>query len=167
MMNSNEDGGKSIRIKSTSDNYGSFINVGELLEGLNHESFNDEYKDEAPIFIHQLLNEENYEPLTTVLICGNCNKIHLESGYEDTSNYVLNSKSIVYQDYRKSENPKYISRAELIDILERIDDKKAPIGICSTFDEGSNPLTDVIKCSPECEAVHLLTGYRKKNINEN
>ena len=156
-----------IIVISKSDRVGNYINVGELLEALKNEAFNNEFKEQAPVFIHEASPEGKPEPLTAVYTCGNCDKLHLEAGYDDTAHYVLNNKSVIYQDYRNQQQPKFISRSELMDILERIEDKKSPVGICTTFDDGANPLTEVLKCSPECEAVHLITGYKTNAIHEN
>jgi hypothetical protein len=166
-MMKNEDGEKPVVIKSTSNKVGISINVGELLEALKNEAFNNEFKDKAPVFLHEASSEGKPEPLTAVYVCGSCDKLHLDAGYDDTAHHVLGKKSIIYQDYRNQEQQKFISRAELIDILERIQEKKKPVGICTTFDNGANPLTEVLKCSPECEAVHLITGYKSNAINEN
>jgi len=156
-----------IIIISKSNKIGSYVNVGELLEALNNEAFNTEFKDQAPVFIHQASPEGKPEPLTAVYSCGSCDKLHLEAGYDDTSHFVLNNKSVIYQDYRNQIPTKYVSRAELIELLEKMKDKKSPVGINTTLDEGINPLTEVLKCSPECEAVHLVTGYKTNAINEN
>lgn len=151
-----------IIIKKTSDKVGLIINAGELLQALSDKVFKNADFD-APILIHEASNKEDAvcEPLTAVFKCGSCDRLHLEAGWLDTSNIVLDAKSVIFQDYRDKE-PKFIQRNELIEILSTID-KKAKVAISTQRDRKISPLTAVMKCSDECPSVHLTTGYELSN----
>ena len=146
------------------------VKVGELLKALKDKAFKDS-PDEAAIFIHQTSgdeNEEDMQPLTAVLFCGekNCQNLHLQSGWYDTANEVLSKNAIIFQDYRDRED-KYVIRKELIEILNSIENKDTKVIICTTGDEGLTVLTTVLKCSDDCPSVHLLGGYNIESYNPN
>lgn len=146
------------------------VKVGELIKALKDKAFKDS-PDEAPIFIHQTSgdeNEEDMQPLTAVLFCGEktCQNLHLQSGWYDTANEVLSKNAVIFQDYRDRED-KYVIRKELVEILNSIPNKDMKVIICTTGDIGLTVLTTVLKCSEECESVHLLGGYNSESYNPN
>lgn len=147
---------------------GFYVSAGELLKALKDKVFKNS-PDEAPVFIHQTSGIEDYEvdsqPLTAVLFCGSCDKLHLQSGWYDTANEVLTKNAVIYQDYRDRED-RYIIRKELIEILTTIP-KDTKIIIATTGDESLTILTTVLKCSDECPSVHLLGGYTNEAYNPN
>lgn len=160
----------SLILVDKSHTAGFSVKVGELLKALKDKAFK-ESPDEAPIFIHQTSgdeNEEDMQPLTAVLFCGEktCQNLHLQAGWYDTANEVLSKNAVIFQDYRDRED-KYVIRKELIEILNSIQDKDTKVIICTTGDIGLTVLTTVLKCSEECPSVHLLGGYNSESYNPN
>ena len=160
---------ETIIITDKTNTSGQMLDVGELLKALNHEAFDN---PEGLVLIHNIENQENDPlPITAVFMCGNCDKLHIDSGWGDTSDLIIDRNSIIYQDYRDDTHPETegitpetdevglsITKEELIEILETIN-KEIQVAISSPPNINLHPLTLVMKCCEMCPSVHLMSGY--------
>jgi len=140
-----------------------FINAGELLETLKGDVFNKS-PEQAPVVLHPIDEDCDIHLLKLIYKCGNCQTLHLEGGNIDIEDINWNEHSVVYADYSHSPIG-YVSRKELIEILEKIKDKNIKVDITTSDDDDKFPLTEIFKCSKHCPSVHLITGWFDKNKN--
>ncbi len=137
-----------------------FINVGELLAVLKGNVFSTS-SDQAPVVIHSTNEESDLNLLKIVYKCGNCKALHLEAGDVDPNEIMMNEHSVIYSDYTHSKIG-YISRSELIEILEKFiknNSAESRVDIRTSDDNSNFPLTEIFKCSLSCPSVHLCSGY--------
>jgi len=137
-----------------------FITADELLSALKGEVFNTS-SEHAPVTIHAADVGGDLHLLKMVYKCGSCQTLHFEAGLVNPKDILIDERSIIYADYTHSPMS-YVSRMELIEILEKIIKKNGngkKIDIRTSDDNSTFPLTEVFKCSAKCPSVHLCTGY--------
>jgi hypothetical protein len=138
-------------IKSKARIFGECINTYELLAALKDPSFSNA---NGPVTIN---TKFGFGTLSMVYMCSSCNKIHLVTGSIEEGEYFGEQPGIIiFADHTK--DGKVITKKELIEILERIDDLKdvtlEHIGEGQTY-----TLTEIYKCNEHCPAVHLDCSY--------
>jgi hypothetical protein len=140
-----------------------YVTAGELLTALKGDVFKTSAK-QAPVLIHSTDEEGDIHALKVVYKCGNCNTLHFIAGDIKSNNIMLNENSVIYADYTHV-NELYVSRGELIEILEKFiskNDADRKVDVTTSDDYSSFPLTEIFKCSSSYPSVHLCSGYFDK-----
>jgi hypothetical protein len=133
----------------------------ELLNGLKSNVFKNSPLN-SPVTLST--RGKGNEVLTTIYKCGDCEFIHFESGYFNSG---CDSGDIIYID-KSEEFGDFITRQELIELIENDMSEFLDNGViisCSD-DDGTYPMTALMKCSDNCHAAHILCNITEV-INPN
>lgn len=132
---------------------GKATTLKELLNGLKSNVFKKSPKD-SPVTL-STRNGGN-EPLTTIYKCSDCDYIHFESGYFSSG---YDAGDVVYID-KSDKVGGYVSIGELIELIEQDmnDTLESEIAISCSDDTSTFPMTMLLKCSENCEAIHISSN---------
>lgn len=148
----------SIIVKSKTRVYGECLTTVELLQALKHKVFTN---TNASVQLFTLFTTDF---LKVVYLCPTCSSLHLSCGdFEDPAFQNKVSKINIYIDHSK--DGKYVTRQELIDLLERLNEVR-PICLENIQELKSFALTAVIKCD-SCDGVHLDCAYENDCLGLN
>lgn len=135
-----------------------FVTVDDLLSALKGNVFSTS-SPQAPVIAHSVGENDEIHLLRIVYKCGSCDGLHFEAGDVNPDEIMINENSVIYADYTHSQSG-YVSRKDLIEILEKISSKgdgNIKIKFRTTDVNNDFPLTGVFKCSAHCPSVHLCS----------
>jgi hypothetical protein len=146
--------------------FGDTLTIQELLTALKNEAFTD---DEDCVTV---TTEENHGMISAMYFCKSCNRLHIiANDYNEDKEPMFKETDIIelLNDVSSETIAKNVilSKKEVIEALEKVEDKSLGVTIETILDGTTYTLTRVLKCKSECTIPHLHSYYEENHTFAN